>query len=90
MARRSGRVNTMAKSVTTAVTTAARIIIIPTQCRIPSSSFAPKRCATKTANPEESPITKPITRNDIGPVSPTAASAFSSIHLPTIMVSTIL
>ena len=77
-------------TVTTTVVAILKIIEVAILRRTPCSSFAPNRCAVMTENPPVSPCTNPITKKEIAPVAPTAASACTLMVRPTIMASTIL
>ena len=51
---------------------------------------APNFCEVRTVKPAVSPIRKPMIRNMIVPVEPTAASPFVPTNFPTIMASAML
>ena len=54
------------------------------------SFFSPNFCATGMAKPLHTPRQKPMIIKLMDPVEPTAASACTPRHLPTMMVSAIL
>ena len=89
MRRRMGRAEKQAIAVKITDTIMFSITFIATEQRSPLKSFAPNLCAVITANPDDTPKTKPKTKKFIGPVFPTAASAFVPSIRPTMTVSTI-
>ena len=60
---------------------------VPTDCRTPRGSPAPKRCAVTTATPAVMPKTKPKTTKIVEPTAPTAAKARSPNSCPTMTMS---
>ena len=65
-------------------------ILVAYDWRTPFISPAPKRCAVMIDIPELNPCTKPITKNWIAPVAPTAANDVTPKVCPTTNVSEIL
>ena len=67
-----------------------RRIPLATLAFTPSRSLAPYFWETTTEKPEDTPWAKPVVRNMIVPVEPTAANAPAPTNRPTMMVSTML
>ena len=77
-------------TVNTAHTIAANSTPLATVLRVASNSPAPYFWLVRTVNPVAIPLARPITRNIMVPVDPTAASALAPTNLPTMTVSTML
>ena len=86
----SGFINAMLSMVSATEISPERIAAPPTVCRIAFMSPAPNFWAVSTVKPAVMPRTKPMIRNMIVPVLPTAARAFVPTNFPTIIVSAIL
>ena len=77
-------------SVRMAAAITAKIIPFATLRFTPFLSPAPYRWAVRIENPAVIPCAKPVARNMIVPVEPTAASAPAPTQRPTMIVSAIL
>lgn len=80
----------MLAAVTAATTISDKSAAFAAERFTPFASPAPNFCDVRTVKPVVSPIAKPVTRNMIVPVEPTAASAFCPTKRPTMIVSTML
>ena len=90
MRRRSGSMTARKKPVRITVVTAERKIPAETLRFTPAVSPAPYRWAVRIVKPEVSPWAKPVIRNMMIPVEPTAARAPAPTYRPTMIVSAIL
>ena len=86
----SGCINATERAVSTADTATVSTDAVKTERLSPFISPAPNFCAVRRVNPVVMPEAKPVIRNMIVPVLPTAASAPVPTNCPTMIVSAIL